>query len=162
MRIPAWVALLLLYLLPALPVQAQSGPANGLAFNAEGLDSASGQLITVRLKGKPLLKGRQYAGTCRIQPGSGKSAPTKLAGEWVLTQQSDVALAIGARPAIAGIGTRVGKKPLRPGQRATTAGQALNFTIEAQADGRYQVLLLDAFNDETLDFRASATAATAR
>lgn len=130
----------------------------GLTFDAQGTDSATGHPIVLHLQGKKLINGRQYKGTCSIKPIGGKGPQSALVGEWQFVQNSNPELAGGARPALAGMGTRAGAKPLRTGQRATKAGQAINFTIEAQPDGRYQILLMDSFSDESLDFKYSAAA----
>ena len=149
--------LLLLLEMPGR-LAAQTMPPKPGVFNMQGIDSATNQPIDIRLVGRSFKKGRQYTGTCSIKPAAGAGHTPKLLGEWVFTQKSDATMAGGARPAIAGSGTRLGTKPLRLGQRATTAGQAINFTIESQPDGRYQVLLMDAFSDESLEFKTSAPA----
>jgi len=146
------VAAFLAALLAPDGVVAQRPPARTLTFTAQGTDSATGHPITIHLVGKSVSKGRQYAGTCSIKPHGGQGKPSRLAGEWQFVQNSATTLAAAPQPAIAGIGTRAGARPPRPGQSGTAAGQVINFTIEPRPDGRYQILLMDTFTDESLEF----------
>lgn len=157
MRIPVRFALLaaglLLIVLTPRSLAAQALPRKTMVFDAGGKDSATGHPIMIHLVGKSMMaKGRQYAGTCSIKAKNGLGKPSPLVGEWRFVQNSSPVLAGNAQPAIAGLGTRVGARPVRPGQSATAPGQVINFTIEPRADGRYQVLLMDLFNDESLEF----------
>ncbi|MBC7448052.1 MAG: hypothetical protein H7330_08340 [Hymenobacteraceae bacterium] len=150
---------LLLTALAPRPLAAQALPSRTLVFEATGKDSASGHPIAIHLVGKSLMaKGRHYSGTCSIKAVSGQTKPSNLVGEWRFIQNSSTVLAGNVQPAIAGLGVRVGAKSLRPGQSATGPGQVINFTIEARPDGRYQVLLMDTFNDDSLEFDYLASA----
>ena len=152
-------ALLLTVLAPGR-LAAQAPSRRPLVFEAQGKDSDSGHPILIHLVGKPkMAKGCQYAGTCSIRVAKGKGKPSGLVGEWRFVQNSNPLLAGGTQLAIAGLGSRVGAKPLRPGQSAIGPGQVINFTIESGANGRYQILLMDAFNDDSLEFEYLASAA---
>lgn len=144
--------LLLNFLMPGR-LAAQAPARRPPVFDAQGSDSASGSPIVIHLVGKQKsAKGWQYAGTCSITAAKGKAKPCGLAGEWRFVQNSNPLLAGGTQPAIAGLGSRVDAKPLRPGESASAPGQLINFTIEPGSNGRYQILLMDAFNDDTLEF----------
>lgn len=145
---------LLLIFLGARPALAQRLPARSMGFDAVGADSATGQPVEIHLLGRAVgSKGRTYAGKCVIKASVKNPAAAKMVGEWQFTQNSSANVSGGQRPAIGGMGTRVGSKPWKPGQNPSAAGQVINFTIDPLPDGRYTVLLMDTFNDDMLEFK---------